>query len=70
MKTNFSSFIASELQSLELNVITTEDVEEAIKRTKPSASHLLDKYKKWQEEFGSTWILIEKVEKIKLVAEA
>ncbi|XP_075210336.1 katanin p60 ATPase-containing subunit A-like 2 [Lycorma delicatula] len=44
---------ASELKSLELKIITTEDVEEAIERTRPSASHMLPKLKKWQDEFGA-----------------
>ncbi|GLG96667.1 Spastin, partial [Gryllus bimaculatus] len=38
---------------LELKKIITDDVEQALKRTKPSAAHVEIKYRKWQKEFGS-----------------
>lgn len=42
------------LSSLKLDTITTHDVQNALDKTKPSASHLITKYKAWQDRFGST----------------
>jgi hypothetical protein len=37
-----------------LDPITTEDVERALKSTRPTAQVFLEKYKTWQSEFGAT----------------
>lgn len=42
------------LSALHLDTITTHDVQTALDKTKPSASHLIQKYKTWQDRFGST----------------
>ncbi|XP_067005160.2 katanin p60 ATPase-containing subunit A-like 2 [Anabrus simplex] len=41
------------LHGLELKPITTHNLQQALSRTKPSAAHLVDRYQKWQTEFGS-----------------
>jgi len=40
-------------QSIELDSITTEDVEKVLSTTKPSAHVFKDKYTQWQKEFES-----------------
>ncbi|XP_021941023.1 katanin p60 ATPase-containing subunit A-like 2 isoform X2 [Zootermopsis nevadensis] len=42
------------LPNLKLKIITTEDLQNALKSTKPSALHLAARYQKWQCAFGST----------------
>ncbi|KAJ9579535.1 hypothetical protein L9F63_004794 [Diploptera punctata] len=42
------------LPDMKLKTITTVDMETALAGTKPSASHLAPRYKKWQHEFGSS----------------
>lgn len=44
---------ATPLPSLEIEPVNTEDVEAALKHTKPSARQLKDKYKDWQREYES-----------------
>lgn len=39
---------------LHFDPITSEDVESAIRRTKPSGMAFSEKYRKWQEKFGSS----------------
>ena len=41
------------LPRLEIEPVNTEDVETALKHTKPSARQLKDKYKDWQKEYES-----------------
>lgn len=41
------------LPRLEIEPVSTEDVEAALKHTKPSARQLKDKYKDWQKEYES-----------------
>lgn len=41
------------LPSLEIESVKTEDVEAALKHTKPSARQLKDKYNDWQREYES-----------------
>ncbi|XP_047003482.1 katanin p60 ATPase-containing subunit A-like 2 isoform X1 [Schistocerca americana] len=41
------------LCKLKAKVISTDDVMHALTKTRPSASHLVSKYQKWQEDFGS-----------------
>jgi len=41
------------LPRLEIEPVNTEDVEAALKHTKPSARQLKDKYKDWQKEYES-----------------
>ena len=41
------------LPKFSIDPILTSDVEEALKRTKPSARTLQEKYEKWQQEFES-----------------
>lgn len=41
------------LPKLELQTIKTENVQNALGKTKPSACHLIQKYKTWQDQFGS-----------------
>ncbi|XP_069694894.1 katanin p60 ATPase-containing subunit A-like 2 isoform X2 [Periplaneta americana] len=40
--------------NLKLKVINTEDLQNALRSTKPSAAHLAPRYHKWHREFGST----------------
>ncbi|KAK6631333.1 hypothetical protein RUM44_005859 [Polyplax serrata] len=42
------------VSKLDLQTITTGNVQTALDRTKPSASHLTQRYKTWQDQFGST----------------
>lgn len=45
---------SSELETLDLDVLTNADVLKAVVRTKPSTCHsLLDRYRVWHKEFGS-----------------
>lgn len=44
---------ATPLPRLEIEPVSTEDVEAALKHTKPSARQLKDKYKDWQKEYES-----------------
>ena len=44
---------ATPLPRLEIEPVNTEDVEAALKHTKPSARQLKDKYKDWQKEYES-----------------
>jgi len=44
---------ATPLPKLEIEPVSTEDVEAALKHTKPSARQLKDKYKDWQKEYES-----------------
>ena len=41
------------LPRLEIEPVNTEDVEAALRHTKPSARQLKDKYKDWQKEYES-----------------
>ncbi len=48
------SFIGAELgQCIQLDSITTADVEKVLSTTKPSARAFKDKYTQWQKEFES-----------------
>jgi hypothetical protein len=47
-------FVDKYLPKLKLKIITTEDMQNALKSTKPSAVHLAARYQKWQGAFGST----------------
>lgn len=38
---------------LAVRTITTQDVQIALDKTRPSAAHFGDKYTTWQEQFGS-----------------
>ena len=44
---------ATPLPKLEIEPVSTGDVEAALKHTKPSARQLKDKYKDWQKEYES-----------------
>ena len=44
---------ATPMPRLEIEPVSTEDVEAALKHTKPSARQLKDKYKDWQKEYES-----------------
>ena len=41
------------LPKFTIKPVLTSDVEEALKRTKPSARTLQEKYERWQEEYES-----------------
>jgi katanin p60 ATPase-containing subunit A1 len=41
------------LENIKLDTIVTSDLEEALKRTKPSTGNMADKYKKWQSQYES-----------------
>ena len=41
------------LETLHVDPVTTEDVEIALERTKPSTTKLKAKYEAWQKEFES-----------------
>lgn len=44
---------ATPLPKIEIEPVNTDDVEAALKHTKPSARQLKDKYKDWQKEYES-----------------
>ena len=44
---------ATPLPKLEIEPVNTDDVDAALKHTKPSARQLKDKYKDWQKEYES-----------------
>ncbi len=41
------------LEAIHMNPITTNDVKNAVIKTKPSAKLLAERYLKWQSEYGS-----------------
>jgi len=41
------------LEKITVRTITTEDVQRALDKTRPSAAHFGDKYQLWQQQFGS-----------------
>lgn len=46
------------LPRLEIEPVTTADMEAALAHTKPSARQLQDKYKEWQKEYESVWFTL------------
>ena len=48
-----NSNINNDYSKLELKTITTNNVQIALQKTKPSAHHLVEMYKSWQNKFGS-----------------
>ena len=55
------TFLDAELgQCIQLDNITTADVEKVLSTTKPSARAFQDKYTQWQQAFESVWKEISK----------